>query len=95
MDLDDRTPLLPPRAGHLILAVLTTIMGCWNLWVAVAGLYSGSIWAFTKRAPYTVNRIAEPGMFWAQVAGRVAFTALLLGVTVACLVKAKSLSAKK
>lgn len=92
--LEDRSPVLSQRGGHLVLAALTEFMGCYNLWVAAAGLYRGSIWVFTKHLPALASRAAEPGWFWANVAGRAIFTALLLGCAAACVVKARSASAK-
>jgi hypothetical protein len=83
-------PLLPHRGGHLLLAALTGFMGSYNLWIAANGLHDGAIWIFTKKAAAQVGRSAEPGWFWATVAGRLGFGLMLSSVAVACLRKARS-----
>ena len=88
--LEDCSPLLPRRGGHLLLAALTGFMGGYNLWVAAAGLHRGAIWVFTRRLPALASRAVEPSWFWANVAGRMVFAAVLLGCALGCLVTARS-----
>jgi len=94
-DLKDPSPVIPRRAGHLLLAALTGFMGCYNLWIAATGLHRGSIWVFTKHLPALASRAAEPTWFWANVAGRLILTCLLLGCAVGCLMEARSESPKR
>jgi hypothetical protein len=93
--LQDRSPLLPRRGGHLFLAALTAFMGCYNLWIAASGLRTGSIWVFTKRAEGVASRAIEPAWFWANVGGRAFFAALLFGISAACIAKAFSAKSEK
>ena len=87
--MHEHDPLPGHRAGHLFLAATTGFMGVYNLWAAGAGLHSGAIWIFTKKAAEQASRIGEPGLFWFTLSGRLGLGLMLAGVAVACLVKAR------
>jgi hypothetical protein len=85
----DTSPVIPRRAGHSILAVLTGFIGCYNLWIAASGLYRGSIAVFSKHAAAPASRAADPTAFWMNFGGRVVFACLLFGCAVGCFIEAR------
>lgn len=77
-------PILSPRAGHSTIAAAGTFIGGYNLWAVVTGLRNGAVWSFGKKSTRLVFQVSESGFYWTNIAGRLAFACIILGVAAAC-----------
>lgn len=79
--------VISPRIGYAIIGAASLFNGGYNLWVGVTGVLNGAVWVFSKKASVLAYKAAEPGLYWATLAGRLTFAVMLLGVAGFCLLR--------